>query len=600
MELTSLYKTDAIKNKANIFLVFIFFLFFILVLRLWYLQVIRGDEMRNLAENNRIRIKSIANYRGNILDRTGKVLVSIKPSFNLYVTREDTKNLESALELLKPSVDLSQAPTMEKIKAYPSYREFLLRKQLSKREVAFLEENSIDFPGFTIKVEPTRDYKFGDLASQVLGYLGEISERQMSSAKAKTYELGDLIGQYGLERKFESFLRGKKGTKRVEIDAAGRELSVLEKVDPAPGYNLVLSLDLNLQKIVEKEMEGKRGSIVVLNPRNGNILAIVSKPSFDPNLFAMGISHSDWNDLIKNENHPMENRAIKGLYPPGSIYKIVLASAGLEEGIISENTTYHCPGYFVFGRRRYGCWNKHGHGKLNLNEALLQSCDVYFYRVGHTLGIDTMARYAKKFGLGSITGFDKKNEKAGLVPTKAWKKKAKKEPWQPGETISASIGQSYNLVTPLQLAHLISAVGNGGTLYKPSIVKSIRKYNGDVVEEFKPQMVGRLPVKKRTLQIIRRGLLEAVRERRGTGWRAQVKGVQVAGKTGTVQVVSLRKEWENIPEEDIPLKFRDHALFVAFAPFENPYLAISIVVEHGGHGGSAAAPIAKKIVQAFQ
>ncbi len=597
LELSNTHRTGQIKNKSYFFLVFVSLLFLLLILRLWDLQVIQGDEMKNLADNNRIRVKSISNYRGNILDRNGKVIVSLRPSFNLYVTREDTKDLKIGLKLLKQSVDLSNSQTLGEILSYPAHREILLKRDVSREEIAFIEENRVDLSGFSIKVEPMRDYKYRKMASHTLGYLGEINRRQLKNINDNAYRPGDFIGQYGIESRFENYLRGKKGSKRVEVDAAGRDLRILKQVNPIPGYNLFLTIDQDLQLLVEKEMEGKHGAVVVLNPQNGNILAIVSKPSFDPNLFAKGISNADWRKLIEDEYHPLTNRAIKGLYPPGSTYKIVMAAAGLEKGIITEDTTYYCPGYFKLGKRRYRCWKRGGHGKVNIHKALVRSCDVFFYQLGYHLGIDTIAQYAMGFGLGSISGFDPKNEKSGLVPTQAWKLKARKEPWYPGETISASIGQGYNIVTPLQLANLIASVGNGGTLFKPNIVKYIQKPNGDIIEETKPQVLGNLPIGKETLDIIRLALLGVVQEKGGTAWRARIPGIKTAGKTGTSQVVRMKESGDDDPEEEIPYKFRDHALFVAFTPFEEPSLAMSIIVEHGGHGGSTSAPIARKIIQ---
>lgn len=597
MELSNLYKIDHIKNKSYFFLVAVVLLFLLLILRLWTLQVLQGPELKNLAENNRIRVRSIANYRGNILDYKERVLVSLRPSFNLYVTREDTKNLKTELDLLNQTVDFNSAVNFEKIRSRPAHKEILLKRDLRRKEIAFIEENGIDLPGFTIQVEPMRDYKFFEMASQMFGYIGEISRRQLENPEYKNYRQGDFIGQYGLEKRFENILKGEKGVKRVEVDAAGRELRILKKTDSIPGDNLVLTLDMDMQILVEKEMEGKQGSVIVLNPQNGNILAIVSKPSFDPNLFAKGISHSHWEKLVTDGSHPLENRAVKGQYPPGSIYKVVVASAGLEKGIINEETLYFCPGYYKLGRRSYRCWKKGGHGKVDVHKALVQSCDVFFYQLGYHLGIDAIAKYARGFGLGSITGFDPENEKKGIVPTQEWKLKARKEPWIPGETISASIGQGYNIVTSLQLVNLIAAIGNGGVLYKPNIVKQIKKPNGEIIYENQPEIINHLKISEKTLSIVREALLGVTTEKGGTGWRSRVKNIKVAGKTGTVQVIRMKESSEEEPEESIPYKFRDHALFVAFAPYEDPVLAMFIIVEHGGHGGSAAAPIAQKIIQ---
>ena len=597
MELSNLYKTDCIKNRSYFVLAAIFALVLLLLLRLWYIQVIQGDEMKNLAESNRLRTKSIANYRGNILDSKGRVLVSLRPSFNLYVTREDTNDLKGELELLKKSVDLRESPSLDKIKSQPAYKEILLKRDLSRGEIAFIEENSIDFSGFSIKVEPMRDYRYGEMACQTLGYLGEVTRQQLESMKDEIYRLGDFIGQYGLEEQFEIFLRGEKGVKTVEVDAAGRELRVLMQQDSVPGDNLVLTIDKDLQLLLEREMADKEGAVVVLNPQNGNILAMVSKPSFDPNIFAKGVSHSDWRNLTTDASHPMENRTIKGQYPPGSTYKIVLAAAALEKGIINEETLYTCPGYFSLGSRAYRCWKKGGHGPVAIHRAIVESCDVFFYQLGYHLGVDTIAQYARGFGLGAITGFNPKNEKSGLIPTQAWKLSARKEPWHPGETISAAIGQGYNMTTPIQLANLIAAVGNGGTLYRPQIVSHIQGEDGKIKNKTRPEIIGRLPVSPQTLEIVRKGLLGVTTERGGTGWRARVPGIEIAGKTGTAQVVRMKEAWDEDSLEEIPYKFRDHALFIAFAPYENPTLAVGAVVEHGGHGGAAAAPIAQKIFQ---
>lgn len=599
MELSNLYKTEGLKTKSLYILVFNVLLFFLLILRLWYLQIIQGEDLRSLAENNRIRVKSIANYRGNILDGSGDVIVSLRPSFNLYLTKEDAKELKNELDFLRKSVDLGESPDLDKIKIHPAHKELLLKRDLNRKEVAFIEENGVDLSGFSIKVEPMRDYKYQELAAQIVGYLGEIRRGQLESFKDGPYRLGDFIGQYGLESRFENFLKGEKGVKSVEVDAAGRELKILKKDNPVPGNNIVLTIDKDLQLLVEKEMEGKQGSVVVLDPQNGNILAIVSKPSFDPNIFAKGVAPSYWKQLIQDESHPLENRAIKGLYPPGSTYKVVMAAAGLEKGVITEDTTYFCPGYFQLGTRNYRCWKKGGHGLVSIHRAIVQSCDVFFYQVGYHLGIDAIAQYAMGFGLGAPTGFDPENEKSGLVPTQAWKLRAKKEQWHPGETISASIGQGYNIVTPLQLANLIAAVGNGGTLYKPNIIKSIQKPNGEIIQETKPEIIGRLPVSRETLRIIREGLLGVTTEQGGTAWRSRVPGVDMAGKTGTAQVVRMKEGWDEDSQEEIPYKYRDHALFIAFAPYEKPLLAMSIIVEHGGHGGSTSAPIAQKIVQSL-
>jgi penicillin-binding protein 2 len=365
-----------------------------------------------------------------------------------------------------------------------------------------------------------------------------------------------------------------------------------------------LTLDLRIQKVVERLMTGTEekpinGSAVVIKVQTGEILAMTSKPSFDPNLFSAGISVAEWHKLLFNNQHPLQNRAIDGQYPPGSVYKIVAAYAVLEEEAMAPEDTVFCPGYFRLGRRVYRCWRKGGHGEVDLHDALVQSCDVYFYTVGHKLGIDTLARYAKMLGMGSLTQINLIGEKPGLVPTKDWKLKARGEEWLGGETISASIGQGFNLVTPIQQARLVATVANGGIVLKPYLVRQIKDKDGRVVKEFFPSIEKRLESRPDTLSIIQKGLFGVVNEKRGTGWRARLKKIKVAGKTGTAQVVALKADPDSEEEDEIPYQHRDHAWFVGYAPYENPEIAVVVIVEHGGHGGSAAAPIVRKIIQTY-
>ena len=347
---------------------------------------------------------------------------------------------------------------------------------------------------------------------------------------------------------------------------------------------------------MEKDLNG---SVVVMKVQTGEVIAIASNPSFDPNLFAAGISPENWNSLVNDEWHPLQNRSIHGQYPPGSTYKIVTAIAGLEEGIIKPDTSVFCPGHFKLGRGRYRCWKKSGHGSVNLHDALVQSCDVYFYTIGHRLGIDTIAKYAKRFGLGSPTRLGLSQEKRGLIPTTRWKLRNKKEPWLLGETISASIGQGYNLVTPIQQASMISAVANGGVLLKPYLVKRIEGPEGHSHNEFFPNIVGQLEVDPDHLEQVRKALRDVVNGARGTAKKSRLKNIVVSGKTGTAQVVRMKSNEELEKGEAIPVKYRDHAWFVAFAPYEKPEIAVSVIIEHGGHGGATAAPIAGAVLKKY-
>ena len=462
----------------------------------------------------------------------------------------------------------------------------------------------MSLPGIHIKAEPLRNYVFKSLASHTLGYLGEISKKRLKNHKDPSYKQGDFIGKNGLENVYESVLRGEKGYKEVEVDVSGRELIALRKLPPQSGNNLVLTLDVRIQQELEKAMvatetDDMRGSVVVMKVQTGEVIAITSNPSFDPNKFAAGISPNNWNELITDEWHPLQNRSIHGQYPPGSTYKIVTALAGLEEGVIKPDTSIFCPGHFKLGRGRYRCWKKSGHGSVNLHDALVQSCDVYFYTLGHRMGIDTLALYAKKFGFGTPAGIGLSREKSGLVPSTQWKLKNRKKAWLLGETISASIGQGYNLVTPLQQANMMAAVANGGMLLKPYIIKRIEEPGGTTIKEFFPEIRGQIAGSSENLEVIRKALRDVVNGVRGTGKRSRLKNIIVSGKTGTVQVVRMKSNEELEKENEVPYKYRDHAWFVAFAPYEKPEIAVAVLVEHGGHGGTTAAPIAKKIFKKY-
>ncbi len=603
---THLYSRDVsegIRRKLKMFAVIVVVAFVFLWVRIWYLQILKGEDFKGLSENNRVRLVSLPGIRGLITDRNGETLVSIRPSFNLYITPEDAKDLDVTLDILEEKIDFDEEKLRTNMKKAQPFANVLIKADVSREMVAFVEENNRILPGVHLIVEPLRNYVYKDLAAHVLGYLGEISKEKLEEMKENDYHMGDLMGKEGMEFLYENELKGTKGYKQIEVDVAGRELQILRKLPPESGNQLVLTLDLRLQKVLEQLMVGteeepKNGAVVVLKVSTGEVLAMASKPSFDPNLFAAGISIKNWRKLIFDKRHPLQNKSIDGQYPPGSTYKIVTALAGLEEKIITPETSIYCPGHFKLGRGRYRCWKRGGHGAVDLHKALVQSCDVYFYTVGHRLGIDNLAKYAKSLGLGNFTGVNLIGEKTGLVPSTDWKLNAKKEPWLLGETISASIGQGYNLVTPIQQANMLSTVINGGLLFKPFLVKGIKDKHGAMIKEVYPKVLTKLNVNPENLELIKNALLGVVNEKRGTGWRARLKNIKVAGKTGTAQVVRLRAVGSN-NEEDIPYEFRDHAWFVAFAPYENPEIAVAVIVEHGGHGGSAAAPIARKIIETY-
>jgi penicillin-binding protein 2 len=595
---------DEIKKKIRVFAILVIFVFICLSMRIWYLQILKWQYLTGLSENNRVRMVSLPAYRGVIKDRNGKTLVSIRPSFNLYITPEDAGDSESSLDLLAKKIKFERGKLKKNIGREKSFKDVLIKADISREEVAFVEENNMRLPGIKIKAEPLRNYVYKDLMSHTLGYLGEISKSKLKKTNNPFYSQGDFVGKNGLENVFESTLRGKKGHKEVEADVSGRELKTIRKLPSESGNNLILTLDVKVQEELEKAMTSTpekivNGSAVVIKVQTGEILAITSKPTFDPNEFAAGITPGNWKKLINDEMHPLQNRSIHSQYPPGSTYKIAVAYAALEEGVIDPETTIYCPGHFKLGRGRYRCWKKSGHGAVNLHDALVQSCDVYFYTVGHRMGIDTLARYARKFGFGSPAGIGLSREKSGLVPSTQWKLKNRKKPWLLGETISASIGQGYNLVTPLQQANMMAAVANGGMLLKPYLVKRIEEPGGKTIKEFFPEIRGQIAGNSANMEVIRKALRDVVNGARGTGKRSRLKNIIVSGKTGTVQVVRMKSNEELEKEDETPYKYRDHAWFVAFAPYEKPEIAVAVLVEHGGHGGTTAAPIAHKVFKKY-
>ncbi len=591
--------SDVVRKKIIIFALLVIFCFLGLWLRVWYLQVLKGADFMGLSENNRVRLISLPSYRGEITDRNGVTLASIRPAFNLYITPEDVQDLGETLKILKGKIDFDIQKVKDDIRQSQPFSDVLIKADIQRDQVAFVEENSRMVSGVRLKLEPLRSYPYKDLAAHVFGYLGEINKDKLKGQAG--YKMGDFVGKEGIELLFEQDMKGKKGYKEVEVDVSGRELAILRKNPPQSGHHLVLTLDLRIQQVVEKLMTGteeepNNGAAVVMKVQTGEILGMTSKPSFDPNLFSSGISVQEWRKLILNNQHPLQNKAIDGQYPPGSIYKIVAAYAALEEKAVTPEETVFCPGYFKMGRRRYRCWNRGGHGDVNLHDALVQSCDVYFYTVGTRMGIDTLSRYAKMLGLGDLTHINLIGEKPGLAPTKEWKLKNRGEEWLIGETVSASIGQGFNLVTPLQHARLVATMANGGMVLKPYLVRKIMDKDGRVVKDIFPDIQHKLESHPNTIPAIREALLGVVNENRGTGRRARLKKIKVAGKTGTAQVVRMKAGPQ---DKDIPYKYRDHAWFVGFAPYENPEIAVAVIVEHGGHGGSAAAPLVRQIIEAY-
>jgi penicillin-binding protein 2 len=575
--------------------------FFLLFIRLFYLQVIHGEELRRLSENNCIRLQNTDPSRGMIFDRNGILLVDNRPAFDLNIVLKDAKPVEQTVKKLSKYINVPESELLSKIesdKAVSSYKPVLLKKDIGRDALAAIEVRKFDLPGVVVDVKPRRHYIERQMAAHLIGYLSEINAGELDSGKYPGYTVGDYIGKFGVEKIFEPFLQGKRGGRQVEVNVMGQVIRVLKTVDAQPGQNLYLTIDLNVQKTAEALLKGQAGAVAAMDPQTGQILALASSPSFDQNIFVDGMSHEQWDALVSNPLRPLENKAIQSEYPPASTFKIATAIAGLEEGVIDTNTTFYCPGYYKYGNRIYRCWKHSGHDNVNVIKALAESCDVFFYQVGQKLGIDRLSMFAIASGLGSPTGISLDHEASGLIPTSQWKKRRTGIAWQGGETLSVAIGQSFNLATPLQMLVFISAVGNGGNMYKPLVLKSVHTPEGSVVLESESQVVGKLPVNRQTLEIIKTGLKEVVNNPKGTAWNARVEGLDISGKTGTAQVVGRSNE-RNASKKELSNHLLSHAWFVAYAPSVDPKIAVSVIIEHGGHGSSAAAPIAREIIKTY-
>jgi penicillin-binding protein 2 len=586
-------------QRLSVTLTIVVAAFIVLIARLLFLQVIEGQELRRLSEINSIRLKSVDAPRGLIFDTHNRLMADNRPSYDLSIIVKDANPLEKTIDKLARYAGLDQDllwENLRKAKGTRAYKPVLLKSDIGRDALAAIEVNRWDLPGIVVDVSPRRDYIFSPSSAHILGYMGEINVEELKKEIYSDCKTGDFIGKYGIERQREQWLRGKRGGQQVEVNATGQVVRVISTVDATPGHNIVLSIDQSLQQTAEQLLTGQAGSAVAVDPSTGQVLAMASSPSYDQNAFITGLSHDEWNALISDPQRPFSNKAIQAEYPPASTYKIISAAAGLEEGVIDLSTTHYCPGFLKFGNRTYRCWKKWGHGEVDVIKALKESCDVYFYKVGLELGVDRLAWYARAFGLGEATGIDLPHEAGGLIPTAQWKKRRTGVSWQKGETLSIVIGQGFNLTTPLQMAMVAAAVGNGGTRYRPQMVKTIRTADGQNVYQSTPEVVGQLPISEPTLRLVQEGLFKAVNEQRGTAWGSRLEGVAMCGKTGTAQVVGRRDDDDGDGESE-PIK--DHAWFVAYAPCENPEIAVSVIVEHGEHGSSAAAPVAAEMIRVY-
>ena len=586
-----------IRGLAILLVVF----FAILQFRLFQLQIVEGADLRDRSVRNSVRTQTIEASRGDIVDREGRLLATSRPAFRVGVVPNDMldpDHLVAGLGLLLERDPEELRARIGEPRGRERFRSVVLESDLAPHLLARLESHAHLLPGAFTEFVPRRRYLNEVRAAHVLGTLGEVTPEQLGVLRAKGYRPGEIVGQSGLEARFETHLRGRAGGRNVVVDVAGREIEALEEVAPVPGGRLKLTLDLDLQRVAEEEFRGRSGALVALDPRNGEVLALVSMPDYDPNTFVDRIDTERWESLVNDEGEPLQNRVTSGQYAPGSIYKAVVAAAALAEDSADPKRKIYCPGSFSHGGRVYHCWNRAGHGHVNLLEALARSCDVYFYRLGLELGIDRLARYARAFGMGEATGSRIAGERKGLVPTRAWKQRVKNERWQPGETLSAAIGQGFNLATPLQLAVLYASLANGGVRFQPRLVMGLETWDGRLVEEGTPLSEPVPGVDARTMDLLKQALVQAVEAPQGTGWRARVPGVEVAGKTGTTQVVGL-ETLRGLEGSEIPERYRDHALFAAFAPADDPEVMVLVLVEHGESGGRVAAPMAQKVLARY-
>ena len=566
----------------------------LLGLRLWHLQVREGPYYRDLSENNRTRQVLLEPARGLIYDRHGVLLANNVPSFSLYVTLEEVKDREQLIGQLSELLGLDPALIRKKLTAKGG--KLLPRKvkdRMTLRDAVLIESHRLELPGVMVQVESQRNYPGGVTAAHLLGYVGEISAEQLEKPEFSGLHQGSVVGQYGVEKSFDRHVRGQAGLKHVEVDAHGSEKQEVVIEQPQAGNDLYLTIDVRLQKVAEDLLGSEYGAIVALDPTNGDILAMASRPGFDPNVLSRELTPKQWVEIVQDEGRPLNNRASQGQYPPGSTFKVPMAVAALETKTMAPSSTVSCTGGYQFGNRLYRDWKASGHGAVALHDALVHSCDVYFYTVGQRMGIDVMAEYGKEFGLGQGTGVELPSERAGIMPSTAWKQKAKNTAWLPGETISAAIGQGYVTVTPLQMASLIGTVANNGTSYRPRLVRAVMDRTLGNLQELPAVPRGKIKAKPETFRLVKEALADVVTK--GTATRAKSSLVTIGGKTGTAQVAALRTG----PEESIPKKFRDHAWFVAFAPVDSPKIAVAVLGEHMGHGGAAAAPLAKELIETY-
>ena len=572
-----------------------FLLLMVIIARLYYLQVYQADRYKTLADENRISTRLLVPPRGIIFDRNGVTIASNQQNFQALIVAEQAPNVQETLDAFKKIMPLSEAEEERIKKDLKRNRSFVpikIRDNLSWEEVSRIQLNAPDLPGIVIDEGLTRYYPFGAGMAHILGYVSSVSDKDVKDDPLLEVP-GFKIGKSGIEKYLEKALRGESGNLKLEVNAYGRIMKEIERVDGIPGKDVQLTIDSRLQQKAFELFGEESGAAVLLDVHTGEILAFVSAPSFDPNMMTQGLSTEDWNALLHNERNPLTDKAISGQYSPGSTFKMIVALAALEAGVIKPETRTYCAGKMFLGNHAFQCWKKEGHGHLNVVEALQHSCDIFFYETAQKLGIEKIADMARRFGLGSKINIGLENEKAGLIPDKEWKLRRFGEPWQQGESLISGIGQGYILTTPLQLATMTARLVNGGYEIKPTFLK---------VSDGEKSKIKKIDVSPANLELIKEGMYAVVNKPGGTAWRSQFDyhGQRMGGKTGTTQVrrITMKERREGIKKEsELPWRLRNHALFVGYAPHDNPKYAVAVLVEHGGGGSSVAAPLAGKILR---
>lgn len=588
-------ETRLAESRLNLLQWGLVVVFLLLLSGFWRLQILLPEYYSRLAERNHIKNLPTPAPRGRILDRNGRVLVDNVPSFSIIAQAEGQDTLQEHLPALSEGLDIEPAELRRRVEImrqrYP-YGPIVLLEEASRPQIAFVESHRSEFPELDLMSTHKRVYPPDGFAAHVLGYLGEVSGSDLDLPQFALLSPGERLGKSGIERQYDTLLRGEDGARRVVVDSYGREVTVLDSQPPVPGRPLRLTLDYDLQLVAEQVFAAERGTLVALDPRSGEVLALVSRPAFDPNLFATGIASHEWSQLATDPQLPLLNRAIQAQLAPGSVYKVILATAALEAGTADENTTFYCPGGAVFYGRYFRCWEKRGHGRISLHRAIVHSCDVFFYNLGKNLGVERMEEYSLQFGLGRKTGIDLPNEESGTVPSPEWKEKLFRQKWYAGETISLAVGQGALTTTPLQLAYSIGGIASDGNFARPHLVAwDELSAAGHPAQQ--PAVV-QVSLQEATVQAVTDGLYGVVNEG-GTGGRARIVGLDVGGKTGTAQVASVQTAKNAKGTEN---DLRDNAWFVGLAPRHNPEIIVAVLYQGGEHG-SLAAPLAREVIKTY-